>query len=109
MREYKTKLVGVSFNNRQKNIKDLKPGFRLFFIHEKDNIYDANSILVYADPEMKIELGHLRRELAAEFVKRIAEGVRHEIFVDQVTGGEDKKSFGVNVRVMIRDIGDRSG
>jgi hypothetical protein len=98
--EIRSKLVGVSFGERQKNIKLLQAGFELFWRHESENEFDSNAILTYADPGMTIEIGHLRRELAREFVERIGK-VRQRIFVEQVTGGGAGKSFGVNVRVVV--------
>ena len=97
----KTKLVGVSYNNRQKNIVLLRAGQALFWKHESENPFDSNSILVYADVGLTVEVGHLRRELAAEFVERMGRGMVQRLFVDQVTGGGEKQSLGVNVRVIV--------
>ena len=103
MRTIRTKLVGVSFGNRQQNIRLCQPGFQLFWKHETDNKYDENSIIVYADPTMQVELGHLNRRLASEFVLRVKEGTKQEIICEQITGGKgDKPTFGMNVRVVIR-------
>lgn len=107
MRVIKSSLVGVTFNNRQERVKLLQKEQQLFFIHEKDNIYDANSILLFlrAD-DLSSDVGHLRRELAADFVKGMAEGKSYDIFVEGVTGGGDKKSYGVNIRIFEKSPGD---
>jgi single-stranded-DNA-specific exonuclease len=97
-----SKLVGVSFDGRQDNLRLVQPGFRLFWFHEKDNQYDANAVKVFADPTMRVELGHLKRELAAKVVERIAAGEKLEIFAAQLTGGKKGMSRGVNVKVSLK-------
>jgi len=96
----RTKLVGVSFEGRQDNIKQVTDGLRLFWEHEPNNIYDANAIHVYADPNKEISLGHLSKEIAAKFVQWIAAGEDLSILCTQVTGGKTAhQSFGVNVEI----------
>ena len=103
MTELMSKLVGVSFDGRQENVKIVQPGFNLFWVHEKDNQYDANAIKVFVDPEMTKELGHLRKELAAEAVGWIADGKTMTIVAEQVTGGGQNKSYGLNIRIIVGD------
>ena len=99
MRTIKSKVVGVSFNNRQERIKGLQKGQQLFWIHEANNQYDPNSILLFSEGDRGSDVGHLRRELAAEVVVGVAVGNSYDIFVDEVTGGTGQKSFGVNIRI----------
>lgn len=101
MREMMSKLRGVSFEGRQDNVKKVQPGFNLFWVHEKDNQYDVNAIKVFADPEMKVELGHLRKELAAEAVQWIADGKTMTIVAEKVTGGGENQSYGLNIRICV--------
>lgn len=103
MREVVTKVVGVSFGKRQEYVKELEPGQRLFWKHESDNEYDANAIAVYSDEEMQKQIGHLKREMAATVVGWISEGKRITIFVEKVTGGIGKMSYGVNIRLVVED------
>ena len=96
----RTKLVGVSFDGRQENIKTLEDGFMLFWEHEEDNKYDPNAIHVYADPAKTISVGHLSREIAEKFVKWIDEGQNLSIVCSQVTGGKTAhQSYGVNIEI----------
>lgn len=103
MPEIHTKLRGVSFGQRQENIKLLQDGFRLFPVHEKENPYDSNAILCYADSMHTKEIGHISAELAKDLVKVLQDGRTLEVFVQQVTGGKKKQSFGVNVLVRYGD------
>jgi single-stranded-DNA-specific exonuclease len=100
MFEFNTKLTGVTFNNRQDNIKLLQPGLRLFWKHERDNPYDSNAILCFADPGMTKDVGHLNKGLAAKFVGWFDRNP--EIIVEQVTG-KDKHTMGVNVKIVLGD------
>ena len=97
-----SKLTGVTFNGRQDNLRLVQPGFRLFWFHEKDNQYDANAVKVFADPTMRVELGHLNRRLAADFIARVGEGKEQEIYCAQITGGKAGMSRGINVKVLIK-------
>lgn len=100
MRVIKTSLVGVTFNNRQERVRLLQKEQQLFFIHEGDNPYDSNSILVFSSgDDQSSDVGHLRRELAADVVRGMAEGKSYDLFVENVTGGVDRKSYGVNLRI----------
>ena len=98
-----SKLSGVTFNGRQDNLQLVEPGFNLFWVHEKDNEYDENAILVFADPKKTIELGYLRKELAKEFVERTKQGIDQQIIAQQVTGGDSNKSYGLNIVIKIDD------
>ena len=99
MNSRNTKLVGVSFGERQKNIDALAPGFHLFWKHDKDNKYDSNAVLCFSDPAMTKEIGHLNKEMAKCFVERINMGFKQEIYVMQVTGTGEKMTRGVNVEI----------
>ena len=78
----------------------VKPGFRLFWIHEKDNQYDPNAIRVYADPAMRVDLGHLSREMASKVVVELQEGKKMELYCMQITGGKAGKSNGMNIKIV---------
>lgn len=97
--EIHTKLRGVSFLDRQENIRSLKEGSLLFWKHTPDNPYDKNAVLVFSDSEMTKEVGHLSKDIAAEFVPRI--GIKQQqIEVSKVTGG-GTFSQGVNVVIKV--------
>ena len=100
MQSFPSKIVGVSFNNRQINLKDVIEGKELFFKHEKGNPHDEYAILVYADSEMTRELGHLNRKMAKKVCQRISMGVKQQIFATARTGEDYSKRFGLNIRVV---------
>ena len=95
-----TKVVGVTFDMRQLHITMLEDGQMLYWEHEPDNKYDSNCINVFADSAKKYQIGNLSRELAKEFVERM-DLYTQRIYVNQVTGGEDGKSLGVNIAIKI--------
>lgn len=97
-----SKLTGVSFEGRQQNLRLVQQGFRLFWVHEKDNQYDSNAVKVFADPAMRVELGHLNRDLAKDFVQAVAEGKMMEIYCAQLTGGKFGRSYGMNIKVLVK-------
>ena len=96
-----TKLVGVTFGVRQTNIRKVQDGQRLTWMHEVENQYDSNAILVFLDREKQFELGHLNRMIAAEVVASLKEGKQVSVSALQKTGGVDNKNYGVNVVVEI--------
>ena len=98
---FNSKVVGVTFDGRQKNVPLMHPGFKVFWEHEPNNPYDSNAIHLYGDSEKTIDLGHLSASVAKKFVVRMQRDVKQEIFVEQVTGGEDKKSYGLNIKIVI--------
>ena len=103
MKEIFSKLVGVTFHNRQDNLQLVNVGFNLFWKCEEDNPFDKNAIIVYADPEMKIELGHIKKELAAELQGYIGAKREIKIIAEQLTGTLPKQTFGLNVKILIEE------
>lgn len=100
----KSKIVGVSFGDRQENVRSIVPGFVLFWRHEVENPYDENAVAVFVDPSMRMQVGHLKRELAKEFMGWVVENRNPRIIAEQVTGGKEKQSYGVNVRIVCEDV-----
>lgn len=89
-----TKLVGVTFNNRQSNIMRLKVNDKLRLIREPNNIYDTNAILV-CDKNFN-ELGHISKNLATTLAPILDAGKKLSITVQDITG-TIQTSLGVNV------------
>lgn len=103
VREINTKCVGVTFENRQDAVKDMSTGDRVFWVHEEDNPYDKNCIALYADSAHEKQLGYLNKGMAQDFVLRMRAGIDQEIYVTLVTGGGEKKSYGLNMRIVVHD------
>ena len=94
---FNTKIVGVSFEGRQDEIRSLEPGEELLVERQPDNEFDSQAIALIR--ESGAQLGYLRRQIAAELAPLMDAGTLYTARVEQVTGGEDGRSLGVNIRV----------
>jgi len=89
-----TKVVGVTFDDRQSVVAGLSPGDRLRLVREPANPYDPHAVRVLTqDGRM---LGYLRARLAGRIAPSIDAGARYRVAVLGVTGGGDR-SLGVNI------------
>ena len=106
---FHTKLAGVTFEGRQDVLAQLAPGAPLRLGRQPDNPYDANAVALY--DARGDQVGFFNRRLAAALAPVIDAGVAYDVEVTDVTGGEDGRSFGVNVLVSQRDAAaaDESG
>lgn len=96
-KQFFTKLVGVTFDNRQDIIRNLKPGEELFLERQPNNSFDANAILI-KDVKGK-DVGFLKADLAKFLAKEIDQDLaEYEIIVTAITGRENQ-SYGVNVLI----------
>lgn len=85
MPRFNTKVVGVTFENRQDVLKGLEAGVELELVREPGNEYDANAIAVQLRDGSR--LGHLNRHLAAQLAPVMDSGVEYDACVSAVTGG----------------------
>jgi hypothetical protein len=100
--EFFSKIVGVTFEERQDRISKLVSGQELFFLHDKQNEYDPNAIKLFSDKERLIELGFIKKEITPDLLEYMyTHNVRFGVFVSEVTGGADKKSFGCNIKIKL--------
>ena len=100
-RKMYSKVVGVSFNNRQEIIVKLNQGDKLKLIPEPDNPFDSNcqNILTINDES----IGNLKKELAAEIAKGQANGWIYEATVTEVTGKDNPQhTNGVNIEIIAK-------
>jgi single-stranded-DNA-specific exonuclease len=91
--QFFTKIVGVTFDNRQELLAELQVGQELDLVHEKDNPHDEHAIAVYADGA---QLGYLKRNIARHLSENFDNGVQYQAVVVQVTGSVDK-NLGANI------------
>jgi single-stranded-DNA-specific exonuclease len=92
---FNSKLVGVSFEGRQDVISGLKIGLDLDLVREPGNEHDLNAIAVrYGN----LQLGYIRRGIAAHLAPRIDAGARYRARISSLTGGGDRHR-GVNIVV----------
>ncbi len=101
---FHTKLVGVTFEGRQDVAARLVPGTPLRLVREPANPHDANAIALH-EPR-GLQVGYFNRRLAAALAPTIDAGVEFDVEVRDVTGGEKKQAFGVNVLVTRRSDAD---
>jgi single-stranded-DNA-specific exonuclease len=93
---FNTKVVGVSFEGRQDIVAGLTDGAALDVRRDADNPHDANAVAVFYGT---LQIGFLRRAIAARVAPKIDAGERYTATVTAVTGG-GTRSFGINIYVV---------
>jgi single-stranded-DNA-specific exonuclease len=92
---FNTKVVGVSFEGRQDVVAGMREGVPLELFRQPANAYDPNAVAVCYGA---LQLGFIKREIAARIAPNIDAGERYSAVVTAVTGG-GTKSFGINIYV----------
>jgi single-stranded-DNA-specific exonuclease len=92
---FNTKIVGVTFEGRQDLIAGLQPGQELELVRQPDNAFDANAVAVHFG---RLQLGFVRKQIAARIASNIDAGERYRAEVRHITGG-GTRSVGVNIWV----------
>lgn len=92
--EFYTKVVGVTFENRQEVVRRLKEGDTLYLVREYDNPYDPNAVRV--ENKYGQQVGYLNARLARHFAPLLEQREQYRVLVSSVTGG-DERNFGVNI------------
>ena len=82
---FNTKVVGVTFENRQDVLSGLEAGVELALVREPGNEMDANAIAVRLLDGR--QLGYLNRRLAAKLAPAMDGGIAYDAAVSAVTGG----------------------
>ena len=107
MRAIHTKIVGVSYRNkdgssRQKILRRMfEEGCEyenVYLEAEPDNQHDKNAVKVLnCDDE---QLGYLNRDLAKDISKMLSNGIEFEAFITEITGTEDEGlTLGCNIEI----------
>lgn len=96
-KEIFTKAVGVTFDERQKHVKNCTVGQRLSLVREKDNEFDPNAIAIYSGNN---QIGYVAKEIAAQLATKMDNGTEYECRVLKVTGGDGDKAFGLNIKIV---------
>ena len=94
-----TKVVGVSFYDRQLTINELSIGDKLLLKRDYKNQYDRFAIGVYFNRK---SIGWLPRKLASKLAPEIDNGLYWEAVVTNITGC-DKDTKGVNIQLIFID------
>jgi single-stranded-DNA-specific exonuclease len=93
---FNTKVVGVSFEGRQDVVAALREGEPVELRRDAANPHDANAIGVFYGA---LQLGFLRRPIAARLAPNIDAGERYSAQVTAITGGGGR-SYGINIYVV---------
>ncbi len=96
-RSFNTKAVGVSFGNRQEVIAHLADSEVLLVERELDNPADPCACALKRGNGEQV--GYLRRQIAEVIAPIIDAGGSYIARIQQVTGGEEGQSRGVNLSV----------
>ncbi|HEY1429832.1 MAG TPA: helicase-related protein [Candidatus Tumulicola sp.] len=96
---FHTKVVGVSFEGRQDVVAGLRADAPLELVRQPANAFDPNAIAVHFG---NLQLGFIRRGIAAHIAPAMDGGATYLARVASLTGGGDKH-LGVNVFVE-RDV-----
>lgn len=113
--EFHTKVAGVTFDNpdgssRQEHIRKCKEGDQLFLLHDPENEYDNNAVIVYRSErtwwgnERYGQIGFLGRHVAPQVVEHIEEYGEESALavITSLAGGTWRKpTRGVNIKVML--------
>ena len=92
---FNTKIVGVTFEGRQDLIAGLQPGQELELVRQPENAYDPNAVAVHYG---RLQLGFVRKAIAARIAPNIDAGERYRAEIKHITGG-GTRSVGVNIWV----------
>ncbi|HEV8021396.1 MAG TPA: DEAD/DEAH box helicase, partial [Candidatus Lustribacter sp.] len=92
---FNTKIVGVTFEGRQDLIGGLEPGHELELVRQPENAFDPNAVAVHFG---RLQLGFVRKQIAARIAPNIDAGERYRAEVRHITGG-GTRSVGVNIWV----------
>src|SRR3984885_6527183 len=92
---FNTKIVGVTFEGRQDLIAGLQPGQELELVRQPENAFDPNAVAVHYG---RLQLGFVRKPIAARIAPNIDAGERYRAEVRHITGG-GTRSVGVNIWV----------
>ena len=83
-RSYYIKAVGVTYGNRQQNIKLLKTGDELEFVHEPNNQYDSNALLIKTKDGL--EIGYVNKNQNKSILDKLNKNKIKSVKVSSVTG-----------------------
>ena len=108
--ETSTKIVGVTFDNRQALIRNLVEGDTLELAREPENPHDRNAVAVMKG---KDHLGYIGREAAVELAREMDGGGSFHVIVSSIVGGGYepsglRRSYGANIRIKRLNAGRRS-
>ncbi len=99
--QFHTKVVGVTFDDRQALLRGMEVGQPLLVEREPENPYDPNAVAVLTEGRYKV--GYLKRLVAAAIAPQMDRGAAYRATVEGITGGDEGRSLGVNVLVSVAE------
>jgi len=97
MFEFHTKVVGVTFEGRQRYVRQTRVGERVSLVRDRYNPHDRNAIKVVN--ALGNEIGFISRELASQMAPRMDAGTTYTATVTAITGLNPGDNMGVNILV----------
>jgi hypothetical protein len=99
---FSTKIAGVTFDNpngtsRQQYLRKTSPNELLLLKRDPENPVDENAIKL-VKPNGK-QLGYIPSKNAETLAPQMDNGTKFFAQISQITGGEDGKSYGANIRI----------
>lgn len=94
-----SKLVGVTFENRQKLISELKKDSFLLLKREYENEFDDNAISAFYEDK---KIGYLNEDLAKRIAIDMDAGKKYICKINNITGSE-LNNYGVNITLYLCD------
>jgi single-stranded-DNA-specific exonuclease len=98
---FHTKIVGVTFDDRQAVIRTLVTGQKLLVLRESSNPYDGNAVALHTESGESV--GYLKALLAEKLAPLMDEQAHYEAEVQAITG-TDQESLGVNITVFATQL-----
>ncbi len=97
MPSFYIKVVGVTFENRQRVIRKLNLGDKLQFVLEPTNPYDRYAIkIVTMDGQ---DIGYVSKDYNQNIFLQMSLGVKFDLTISSITGGGFNSKYGVNILV----------
>lgn len=97
-----TKVVGVSFGDRQAYIKESREGDPLIIKHAPTNDYPNAAAVI--NKRTGNTLGHINKDFAAALLSEFGNGFILKGIIKDITGGTpDAPHFGCNIEIMRRE------
>ncbi|MCL6559570.1 MAG: HIRAN domain-containing protein, partial [Firmicutes bacterium] len=101
--EFYSRVVGIQYENRWKNVKELKIGEEVLLLRESWNPYDPNAIRVFTTTGK--DLGFIRRTLAEMLAPKIDKGMQYEAEVAFAWDGGDAEGRWIYLKVKKKGVG----
>lgn len=92
---FHSKVVGVSFEGRQRYVRQTRVNEQLILQRDYNNPYDRNAIKVINSNGNQI--GFISKELAETMARNMDAGVRYTATVAAITGTNPGDTMGVNI------------